>query len=120
MFHYRAKVLRVIDGDTIEVLADLGFGVHSKITLRLYGVDAPERNNPDEAGRAELAKRFLETEIGLVKNQIEIRTYPDVRQSDKSDGFKRYLAIAYAGSVDLNLALLQNGLASAYSFRKAK
>lgn len=42
MFEYRAKVLRVVDGDTLEVEIDLGFHVLFRDTVRLYGVNTPE------------------------------------------------------------------------------
>lgn len=47
MFEYRAKVLRVIDGDSIDFEVDLGFYVKIKIRGRLMGVDTPERGHPD-------------------------------------------------------------------------
>ena len=38
MYEYKAKVHRVIDGDTVDLIVDLGFGVHIKIRGRLaYG-----------------------------------------------------------------------------------
>ena len=60
MFTYAAKPIDVIDGDTVDLLIDLGFGVHIKERCRLYGIDAPEM--PSEAGKA--AKIYLETLIG--------------------------------------------------------
>lgn len=41
---YFGQVLRVIDGDTFEVLIDLGFGVSQKFSVRLDGIDTPEKN----------------------------------------------------------------------------
>ena len=46
---YKAKVLRVIDGDTIDVDIDLGFSiVLHKQRIRLYGIDAPESRTSDK------------------------------------------------------------------------
>lgn len=118
MYEYRAKVLRVIDGDTIEVIADLGFDVSRRITLRLYGIDAPELSISNERERGLLAKQYLETELALAQNQIEIKTFADKHDRDRTDGFRRYLAIVRANGVDLNLALVQNGLASQFLFKK--
>ncbi len=43
LYYYRAKVLRVIDGDTMDVDLDLGFDVVlAKQRVRLYGIDTPE------------------------------------------------------------------------------
>jgi len=37
-----AEIVRVVDGDTVDVLIDLGFGIRMKERVRLYGVDTPE------------------------------------------------------------------------------
>jgi len=49
MYEYKCKVLRVIDGDTIDVLADLGFKVYKKIRVRFHGIDAPETRTRNKA-----------------------------------------------------------------------
>ena len=42
MWTYRAKVIRVIDGDTVDVDIDLGFGmIYKKQRVRLMGIDTP-------------------------------------------------------------------------------
>ena len=47
MYEYRARVKRVVDGDTVDFVVDLGFSVHITIRTRLLGVDTPERGHPD-------------------------------------------------------------------------
>lgn len=42
VYTYKAKIDRVIDGDTIDLVVDLGFHVHLKERFRLLGIDAPE------------------------------------------------------------------------------
>ena len=42
MYNYNAKCVRVVDGDTIDAMIDLGFGVHVKKRIRLAGINAPE------------------------------------------------------------------------------
>jgi micrococcal nuclease len=42
MYEYKAKVLRVIDGDTLEMLIDLGFHTHRVENVRILDYDAPE------------------------------------------------------------------------------
>ena len=39
---YKAEVDRVVDGDTVDVLLDLSFGVYRKVRLRANGIDTPE------------------------------------------------------------------------------
>jgi micrococcal nuclease len=41
-FIYNAEVVRVVDGDTLDVNVDLGFRVFTKLRLRLLHVDTPE------------------------------------------------------------------------------
>jgi len=47
MYEYRAKLIRVIDGDTVEAMVDLGFSVWMKQTIRLHGIDTPEIRTKD-------------------------------------------------------------------------
>ncbi len=61
-YQYYAIVERVIDGDTIDVDIDLGFDVHIKERVRLYGIDAPETRTKDkyEKEKGLEAKAFLQ------------------------------------------------------------
>lgn len=47
MYKYNAKLIRVIDGDTIDALIDLGFNVWVKKRIRLYGINTPETRTKD-------------------------------------------------------------------------
>ena len=48
MYEYRVKIVRVVDGDTVDVDIDLGFGVWlKKQRVRLYGIDTPESRTRD-------------------------------------------------------------------------
>lgn len=67
MYEYQCKVVRVVDGDTVDVDIDLGFGiVYANQRVRLYGIDTPESRTRDETEKrfGKLAKRFLEEKIG--------------------------------------------------------
>tara|TARA_R110000824_G_scaffold150288_2_gene320871 strand:+ start:337 stop:657 length:321 start_codon:yes stop_codon:yes gene_type:complete len=44
---YRGKIVRVVDGDTVDLDVDLGFYMHAKVRCRLVGVDTPERGHRD-------------------------------------------------------------------------
>jgi micrococcal nuclease len=62
MFNYRCKVIKVIDGDTVDVDIDLGFGVWmKKERVRLYGIDTPESRTSDKEEKVYglAAKEFL-------------------------------------------------------------
>mgnify|MGYP003630811702 FL=1 len=47
MYEYKATVDRVVDGDTVDFIVDLGFSVQMKIRGRFAGVDTPERGQQD-------------------------------------------------------------------------
>ena len=47
MYEYKAKLDRVVDGDTVDALIDLGFDVWVKKRIRLEGIDAPETRTRD-------------------------------------------------------------------------
>ena len=49
MHTYRAKVIKAVDGDTVDFDVDLGFYISIKIRTRLLGVDTPERGHEDFA-----------------------------------------------------------------------
>jgi micrococcal nuclease len=61
MFQYDGTIIRVIDGDTIEVNIDLGFHIHHEIVLRLARIDAPEVVNMGAAGIISPAKDYVMT-----------------------------------------------------------
>ena len=62
MYEYRCNVVKIIDGDTVDVDIDLGFGVWlKKERIRLYGIDTPESRTRDleEKKYGLAAKEFL-------------------------------------------------------------
>lgn len=67
MYEYRTKVVRVVDGDTVDVDIDLGFGVWlRKSRIRLLGVDTPESRTRDKEEKKYglAAKAFLKKSLG--------------------------------------------------------
>ena len=78
MYEYRCKVVKIIDGDTVDVDIDLGFGVWlHKERVRLYGIDTPESRTRDleEKKYGLAAKAFL---TGMLDDdQIILKTHKD-------------------------------------------
>lgn len=77
MHEYRCKILRVVDGDTVDVDIDLGFGVWlKKQRIRLYGIDTPESRTRDKEEKVYglKAKAFLKDQL---KNGATLKTYKD-------------------------------------------
>ncbi len=63
MYEYKCKVTRVVDGDTVDIDIDLGFGVWlHKERVRIYGIDTPESRTRDKIEKrfGLLAKEFVE------------------------------------------------------------
>ena len=76
MYEYKCKVLRVVDGDTVDVDIDLGFGiVLSDERVRIMGIDTPESRTKDKVEKlfGKASKHRLESllgEIAILKTQI--------------------------------------------------
>ena len=69
----KAQVVRVVDGDTIDLLVDCGFGIHHKIRTRLKGVNCPEvRGVEREAGVA--AREFVFSLSAKALERVLVRT----------------------------------------------
>jgi len=79
MYEYRCKVVHIVDGDTVDVDIDLGFGVWmKKQRIRMYGIDTPESRTRDleEKKYGLAAKEFL---TGMLDDEagIILKTYKD-------------------------------------------
>ena len=102
MYHYKAKILRVVDGDTVDSDVDFGRFIHQIVRLRLLGIDAPEKRKPTkEAGDA--ATDYL-------RELIEGKTVAIKTELDKDDKYGRLLATIYTDAGDnVNELLVKNG-----------
>jgi endonuclease YncB( thermonuclease family) len=76
LYRYRAEVKKVVDGDTIICLVDLGFKTFSQRIVRLAGINAPEINAKDDGERARAisAKKYLTGLLSLDRLSIEFLT----------------------------------------------
>lgn len=91
MYEYRAKINKVVDGDTVDIDIDLGFGIwlHNE-RVRIMGIDTPESRTSDEvekvfglAAKARLKELLGETAI--------LRTQVDKSGEDAKGKFGRIL-----------------------------
>ena len=105
MYEYSCTVERVVDGDTVDVVLDLGFNILHKCRVRLYGIDTPESRtrNKDEKIRGKMAGAFLENKINA-GDKIIIRT----ELKDSRGKFGRVLGSVIADGVDINLSMVEN------------
>jgi micrococcal nuclease len=114
MYEYYVKeVTKVVDGDTIDVVIDLGFSIMFSSRVRLAGIDAPESRTRDKAEKALglEAKRFLADRLKDSKN-IVIKT----EKLDSSEKYGRILAWLYVDgeSSSINLEMIDRGYAWGY------
>ena len=113
LWHYRAKVGRVIDGDTIDAVIDVGFGIEVTERLRFKGIQAPEifgkpTDDPDYKRGME-AKHFVERRLAENDGQFEVIT-------SKRGKWRRWLADLHLPDAGRTLSeeLIDQGLAADY------
>lgn len=111
MFEYAIqKIDRIVDGDTIDVIIDLGFSVTTKQRIRLNGIDTPEANSKNEVERilAIEAKAFV-TQWMVEHQNLKIRTIKD-------DKYGRMLGEVFSidNLVSLNEQMIRLGYAWSY------
>lgn len=109
MYKYEAKLLRVIDGDTVDALVDLGFDVWVKKRIRLYGIDAPESRTKDLEEKA----------LGLQTKGRLVEIMDDcgglfILESHGVGKYGRCLGTLLINEVNVNELLISEGLAEEY------
>ena len=107
LYEYRARVSRVVDGDTVDLDIDLGLRVTSRQRCRLFGLNAPEvRGSEREAGL--LATDWLLTRLKEVEDEdglITISTH-----KDKRGKYGRYLVTLFDESgAPINAQMIDAG-----------
>jgi micrococcal nuclease len=102
MYEYRAKVIRVVDGDTIAFAVDLGLDVSVNLTVRLIGVNCPEMKG-DTRLQGRMAKAFTSDWMGFHGDFIDGERWVSLHtHKDKREKYGRYLGEIYSNSRCLN------------------
>ncbi len=118
MYQYKATIIKVIDGDTVDVDIDLGFEVWLKNQrIRLYGIDTPESRTSDKVEKVfgNLAKEKV-LEFCPVGSDIILQTKTD----DSRGKYGRILGeLITKDGVNVNEYFIENNYAVAY-FGKSK
>ena len=111
--YYVRKVEAVVDGDTIDVLIDLGFDILFASRVRLAGIDTPESRTKDLAEKALglEAKEYLKKALKDAKSVV-IKT----EKMDSSEKYGRILGWVYVdgNTVSLNDMIINDGYAWGY------
>jgi micrococcal nuclease len=111
--YYVRKVENVVDGDTIDVLIDLGFDILFQSRVRLAGIDTPESRTKDlkEKALGLESKEYLKKQLKDAKSVI-IKT----EKMDSSEKYGRILGWVYINgdTVSLNDKMINDGYAWGY------
>ena len=116
MYEYKCKILRVVDGDTVDVDIDLGFGMWMhKERVRMMGIDTPESRTRDKVEKAfGLASKAKLKELLPVGSMSILKTEIDRSGEDKKGKFGRILGDFFVGDKRATDILIEEGHAVAY------
>ena len=109
MYEYSVKeVVNVVDGDTVDIVIDLGFDLTKKERVRLAGIDAPESrtSNAEEKQFGLEAAEYLKSRLNSSSN-LKVKT-------EKDGKFGRMLGYLYDEKGSLNEDMVARGYAWVY------
>ena len=111
MYKIDKNDISIYDGDTITVTLDLGFNIKKREKIRFYGINAPELKGIERADGL-ISKTFLKSLIDdaiLKDKNIYIKTIKDSQEK-----YGRYLGVLFIDDLNINLKLLEEGLAVSF------
>lgn len=113
MYQYASKLVKVVDGDTVDLSVDLGFMVSVLERFRLEGINAPEMKLTElaagKASKAHLESLLADAKLGIIR-----------LDSTGKDKYGRWVAKLYYVSsttgetVDVSAQMIADGFAVAY------
>ena len=74
VFNFDAELDRVVDGDTIDVILDLGFKLKKKVRLRIKGIDTPECRTRNKQEKQAGLKVKLWVDVMLSSTEFRVRS----------------------------------------------
>ena len=111
MYEYAIKeVVKVVDGDTIDIVIDLGFNLSKKERVRLAGIDSPESRTKDleEKKFGLVSKEFLERRLKTgISSGLKVKT-------EKDGKYGRMLGWIFVGKTNINKEMIYRGYAWEY------
>lgn len=116
MYEYHVKeIIKIVDGDTVDLVLDLGFSTFVQQRMRLRGIDTPELSSTNESERiiANEAKGYVSVWL-INQKKLTVKTFKD-------DKYGRIIAEIYGDdSLCLNKILIDNGYAWEYDGSKPR
>lgn len=116
MYKYNAKIDRVVDGDTFDIVVDLGFKITTHQRIRLQGINTPETYNVKRD--SEEYKKGMEAKNFAIQ-RLESNNYDALIQTEKVTGkYGRYIATVWLADsqTSLNDELVENGFAKVANY----
>ena len=116
MYEYRCKILRVVDGDTVDVDIDLGFGMWMhKERVRMMGMDTPESRTRDKVEKkfGLASKQYVKDKMPIGSKQV-LKTTIDKSGEDKKGKFGRILGDFLIDGKKLTDIMIKEGYGVAY------
>lgn len=115
MYEYQAKCMRVVDGDTVQLLVDCGLDVARHLErARLEGINAPELGTPQGAAAFSALRHRIEGKTVLVRT-IKLRS----SDRERTEKWGRYLVQISLEGEDINAWLVAEGHAERYDAHAA-
>lgn len=105
LYHYKAELLKIVDGDTVWLRIDLGFETYKECSCRLYGINTPELRKKEQKEDALKAMAYLQ----FLFNGDQVYVH-----SNKLDKYGRPLVTIYVGDVNVNARMIEEKLAVPY------
>jgi len=116
MYMYKCKILRIVDGDTVDIDIDLGFGMWMhKERVRMMGIDTPESRTSDKTEKVFglASKERLKEMLPIGSTQI-LKTEIDKSGEDAKGKFGRILGDFLIEGKRVSEILIEEGHAVAY------
>ena len=110
MYEYKVKeIVKVVDGDTVDIIIDLGFNLTKKERVRLSGIDTPETRTKNifEKKLGLDAKQFLERRLHETKEKLIVKT-------EKDGKYGRMLGEFVIEDLSINEEMIDRGYAWRY------
>ena len=106
--YFVSKIDRVVDGDTVDVIIDLGFNLTKKERVRLAGIDTPESRTRDleEKAMGLEAKDHL---VDLLEHSERL-----IVKTEKDGKYGRMLGTIWCGVMNINEEMVSRGYAWEY------
>lgn len=110
---YRAEVVRVVDGDTVRLLVDVGFHGRHESNFRLLGIDAPEVRGAEKV-EGKISTEAMKEKLGILTRPVDPVKVLVVTHKDPGK-FGRWLGTIYLeDGTNLNEWMIENGYATEY------